>query len=53
MRIGIVEKSCFALVLAGVVVVWILERHRRRRAEAAATLKGLETVTSPELVRGL
>jgi PAS domain S-box-containing protein len=36
MRIGIVEVFGLTLVLAGVVAAWILERHRRRRAEAAA-----------------
>jgi PAS domain S-box-containing protein len=35
-RIGIVEAIGLALVLAGVVAAWILERRRRRRAEAVA-----------------
>jgi len=35
-RIGIVEAIGLALVLAGVVAAWILERRRRQRAEAAA-----------------
>ncbi len=36
MRIGIVETIGMALVLAAVVAAWILERRRRRHAEAAA-----------------
>ena len=36
MRIGIVAAIGLALALAGVVAAWILERHRRLRAEAAA-----------------
>ena len=36
MRIGIVEVIGLALVLAGVVAAWILERRRRTRAETAA-----------------
>jgi len=35
-RIGLVEGIGIALVLAGVVAAWILERRRRRRAEAMA-----------------
>jgi PAS domain S-box-containing protein len=35
-RIGMVEAIGIALVLAGVVAAWILERRWRRRAEAAA-----------------
>ena len=36
MTIGLVEGIGIALVLAGVVAAWILERRRRRRAEAVA-----------------
>ena len=36
MRIGHLEGIGSALVLAGVVAAWIVERRRRRRAEAVA-----------------
>jgi PAS domain S-box-containing protein len=35
-RIGIVEAVGLGLLLAGIVAAWILERRRRRHAEAAA-----------------